>query len=319
MRRALVVGIDHYADFSALSDLEGCTADAQAVGQLLRRNHDGSVNFEVQELLSTMGAPVAGATLLERIDKLLKKPAEAAVLFFAGHGTQNERDGYLVASDAARFKEGVSMTEVLQLAKDSPVHDIVIVLDCCQAGAFGTPPVINAGALLRDGLSVLTATRSTEAAVEQDGRGLFSGLVCAALEGGAADTRGKVTVASVYAYVEEALGAWDQRPQLKANVSQLLVLRQAQDSVALENLQALTTWFPTIDAELPLDPSYEPTEEPRDEEHEQTFEALQKMRASKLVEPVGEQHMYFAAIHSTACRMTRLGRLYWQQVKDGKL
>ena len=59
---------------------------------------------------------------------------------------------------------------------------------------------------------------------------------------------------------------------------------------------------------LPLDPSYEPTLEPRDPAHEATFAVLQRCRAAKLVEPVGAVHMYDAAAQSKACRLTPLGR-----------
>lgn len=316
MRRALVVGIDHYDN---ANDLRGCRADAEAVAALLQRDHDGALNFEVQTMLSAADAPVTSGELLAQIERLLDPPADAALLFFAGHGTENRLGGYLVTSDAAAYREGVKMTDILRIAKDSPVREVVIILDCCQAGAFGTPPLDDAGALLSEGLSVLTATRSTEAAVERDGRGLFSGLLCAALEGGAADTLGKVTVASIYAYVEEAFGAWDQRPQLKAHVSQLLVIRRAQESVAVDDLRGLVDWFDTVDAVLPLGRQHEPTEEPRDPDAERIFARLQKMRSAKLIEPVGEEHMYYAALNETGCRLTRLGRLYWQLITDDKL
>jgi hypothetical protein len=38
-----------------------------------------------------------------------------------------------------------------------------------------------------------------------------------------------------------------------------------------------------------------------------------------LVEPVGAEHMYFAAIESKACRLTLLGRHYWHVAEDGRM
>ena len=69
--------------------------------------------------------------------------------------------------------------------------------------------------------------------MELNGRGLFSTRVCDALDGGAADVSGKVTVAGVYAYVDEVSTGWEQRPLLKSNVSQITVIRQAASAVAL--------------------------------------------------------------------------------------
>ena len=70
---------------------------------------------------------------------------------------------------------------------------------------------------------------------------------------------------------------------------------------------------------MALDPSFEPDAKPDHPEHEQTFGELQKCRAAKLIEPVGEAHMYYAAVNSTACRLTELGRLYWRLALDGRI
>jgi hypothetical protein len=70
---------------------------------------------------------------------------------------------------------------------------------------------------------------------------------------------------------------------------------------------------------LQLDPSFEPDVEPHDPEHEAIFAQLQKCRAAKLVEPVGEEHLYFAAIRSKACRLTPLGHYYWRLAREARV
>jgi hypothetical protein len=89
--------------------------------------------------------------------------------------------------------------------------------------------------------------------------------------------------------------------------------------VELETLRQLPEWFPTADIEFPLDPSYEPDAEPHNEDHEAVFACLQRCRAAKLVEPVGEQHMYYAAMKSRGCRLTPLGRHYWRLATEGRI
>jgi hypothetical protein len=172
---------------------------------------------------------------------------------------------------------------------------------------------------LRLGTSILAACRDKEFSVEKAGRGLFSSLVCDALEGGAADVVGAVTVASVYAYVDQVMAPWEQRPLLKANVSKLIPLRFAPAAVAAERLRRLTAYFPSEDHFYGLDPSHEPTAEPRHPENEAAFRDLQQFRAARLVAPDNEEHMYDAAMRSGTCSLTPLGRFYWRRVQAGKL
>jgi hypothetical protein len=89
--------------------------------------------------------------------------------------------------------------------------------------------------------------------------------------------------------------------------------------VPLDTLRALATWFPTATAEYKLDPSYEPAAEQRDPHNEQIFAELQKCRAAKLLVPVGENHLYFAAMNSKSCKLTALGRHYWDLAKNNQI
>ena len=100
--------------------------------------------------------------------------------------------------------------------------------------------------------------------MEQDGGGVFTDLVVGALQGGAADIRGHITPGSIYAYVDQALGAWDQCPIFKTNVTQFTSLREVPPQVPMETLRKLVDYFPTPHVEHSLDPSYEETEEGHD-------------------------------------------------------
>src|SRR2546428_12846457 len=119
------------------------------------------------------------------------------------------------------------MGDVIAMANQSKVTEIVILLDCCHSGHLGNAPTIdNTKALLREGISILTASRGDQVSVETGGGGLFTSLVVDALEGGAADILGAVSAPGIYAYVEAALGAWDQRPLFKSHVTRVLALRR---------------------------------------------------------------------------------------------
>jgi Caspase domain len=315
MKRALLVGIDEYDRFTGL---DGCVNDVDALEPLLRRNDDDSPNFDCQKRTSVTGGVTRDA-LLDALDALLGGGADVALLYFAGHGSGSGTDVALVTRDATPATPGIAFSEVLAKVAHSSVRELVVILDCCFSGAAGgIPQLASSATTLRDGVSILAASRSDQVAAET-GRGLLSRFLGGALEGGAADVLGKVTVAGLYAYLDECFGAWDQRPAFKANVDRLHELRSCRPAVPLSELRKISELFPAADHLFPLDPSYEPDAEPRDPEHERAFTTLQKYRAAKLVEPVDAEHMYFAAMESRACRLTLLGRHYWHVAADGRM
>lgn len=315
MRRALIVGIDDYEG----APLHGCVNDANAVAATLETHGTGSPNFQVL-LMTSPSNEVTRPKLREAIEKLFATDCDIALLYFSGHGFVRSVDGFIVTTDATKYDEGIAMAEILMVANASPVKNRVIILDCCYSGNMGTPNIEEGGvAQLSEGLTVLTASRGSEVAIEKGGGGVFTDLVLAALKGGAADLRGHVTPGSIYAYVDQALGAWDQRPIFKTNVSQFTSLREVQPQVPLETLRKIVTYFPSPQDEHTLDPSYEDTEEGHDPDNVRVFKDLQKMEGVGLVVPVGEEHMYYAAMNSKACRLTALGAQYWRLAKEKKL
>lgn len=223
MRRALIIGLDDYPDHP----LRGCVNDAQRLSAVLSRHDDGRVNFHC-EVITSPSHTASRALLRRNISELFRQPADVAFLHFSGHGTVNGLGGYLVTPDYCEYDVGVPMTEVLALANQSPVTDKFITLDCCHSGAFGGLPVVSDDKIvLAEGVSVITATRSGQEALEEGGGGVFTSLLVEALEGGAAGLLGEVSAASIYAYIDNAMGAWDQRPMFKANVSRFVRLRDA--------------------------------------------------------------------------------------------
>ncbi|MBN1974272.1 MAG: caspase family protein [Sedimentisphaerales bacterium] len=325
MRKALVVGIDNYSNVP----LSGCVNDANAIANVLRTNGDGSINFSVR-LLTSPSTTIDKVSLRKNIEILFAGKCNIALLYFSGHGFIKSTGGYLVTTDAKQYDEGVSMDEILTLANESKIEDKVIILDCCHSGAAGTPRIVgNNIALLSEGLSVLTASRDSESALEVNGSGVFTSLVVDALKGGAADLRGNITPGSIYAYVDEALGAWDQRPIFKTNITRFTSLRTINPQVSLETLRKIIEYFPSPKVEYQLDPSYEYTNtkivehnviEPYAKvENVTIFKNLQKLESVGLVVPVGEEHMYFAAMHHKSCRLTALGYQYWRLVNEKKI
>lgn len=316
-KRALLIGIDNY---DKISDLQGCVNDVKALHPLLARHSDDSVNFSCQVLTSD-STRVDRQTLLVAIDDLFNPMADVAFLYFAGHGVGAAQDVVLVTQDGDRSEYGLSTSQILGKIQASTVPEIIVVLDCCYSGgAGGVPQLGTTTAALRAGVAILSASRADQPAAETvQGRGLFSVHFCGALDGGAADVLGRVTLAGIYAYLDESFDAWGQSPTLKANLERLHELRICDPAVPKHLLRQLPTFFADPDTNFPLDPSYEPDSEPRHPEHESVFAILQSCRAAKLIEPVDADHMYYAAMNSKACRLTALGKHYWWMAKANRL
>ena len=138
-----------------------------------------------------------------------------------------------------------------------------------------------------------------------------------ALSGSAANLTGDITPGSIYAHIDQSLGAWEQRPVFKTNVKQFVSLRKSFPAITIEDLRKITTLFPTPRYSFPLDPTFEPEMKGRDEgmpnpveENTRIFSVLQKYNRLNLLVPDGEDHMWNAAMESKSCRLTALGEHY---------
>jgi hypothetical protein len=324
VRIALIVGVNYYEHGSVLY---GCVDDAHAVKAVLERHGDGSVNFDCQLLTGTGPTdPVRRADLKDRIEELFAAQADIALLFFAGHGHIEATGGYLVATDSRRSDEGISLGEVLVLANASPAKNKVIILDSCHSGIAGNAPTTGSLATLSEGMTVLTASAEDQYASEENGRGVFTTLLVDGLYGGAANLTGDITPGSVYAHIDQSLGAWEQRPVFKTNVRQFVSLRKVPPPIALAELRRITEFFPTPGFEFPLDPSFEPEMKGRDvgmvapdPENTRKFAILQRYNRLNLLVPVDVANMWNAAMESKTCKLTVLGEHYRRLVEKNRI
>lgn len=324
MRKALIVGINYYEHSP---QLYGCVDDSHSVKAILERHGDGSVDFDVQLLTGTGSKDaVSKAKLRDYIRKLFEDDSEIALLYFAGHGHIEATGGYILASDSRTGDEGIPLADVLVYANESKAKNRIIILDSCHSGIAGTPPTTGQNALISEGMTILTASTSEQYATEKDGQGVFTTLLVDALSGGAANLTGDISPGSVYAYIDQSLGAWQQRPVFKTNVKSFVSLRKVQPAIHLEDLRLISELFPYPGAQIKLDPSFEPEPHGRtdrmpdpDPENTRKFAILQRYARVNLVIPVDAPHMWHAAMQSKSCKLTVLGEHYRRLVERGRI
>jgi len=325
MRKALIVGIDHYA---RIGNLSGCVNDAYSVKTALERNADGTLNFSAPQVLTgtSPAQSVQKKDLKDSVRKLFADDSEIALFYFAGHGYIEDTGGFLCASDSETGDDGLALSEIMTLANISKARNKVIILDSCHSGVAGNSMMAAGLAEISDGVTIMTASTADQNAYETPGggAGVFTSLFIDALNGSAANLVGDITPGSVYAHIDQSLGPWAQRPVFKTNVRNFVSLRKAEPPIALADLQALTTHFPISDFEFRLDPTFEPERfeqqrqdpsiPPPDPVNTATFSVLQKYVKVNLVRPVGAPHMWHAAMQSKSCELTVLGQHYWNLV-----
>lgn len=327
MRKALIVGIDHYEHIPPLT---GCVNDACSVKAALERHADGTVNFVKPRIITGTGPHdvVTRKEIKDAVRELFSGHSSIALFYFAGHGYIEDTGGYLCAGDCKTGDDGLSLAEVMKLANDSKATNKIIILDSCHSGIAGDSTHGKGFAEIHDGMTILTASTAEQYSKEVPGggAGVFTNLFVDALGGAAANLVGHVTPGGVYAHIDQSLGPWAQRPVFKTNVKTFVSLRTAKPPIDLEDLHALTSHFPSPDFVLQLDPSYEPerSQEQRDDPNipapdpkkNAVFAVLQRYVKVNLVRPHEAPHMWHAAMQSKSCGLTVLGQHYWRLVNE---
>ena len=325
MRKALIVGIDHYEKGSRLY---GCVNDAMGVRSVLgyHADEEENKNFDCLTLTSTEDKGVSARVIRENLKELFLTDVQLdiALFYFAGHGSIGVTDGYLMASDTEVKEEGISMDYIVSLASQSRASHKVVLLDSCYSGMLGAAPE-EEEARLCSGLTILTASTEKQYATEENGQGVFTQLLIDALQGAAASITGEISPGSVYAHIDQSLGGWEQRPVFKTNVKAFTSLRNVKAPIQLKDLRRIPEFFKHPDDVYSLDPSYEPRDEGRTEEmpaadpdNNEKFAILQRYNRLNLLVPHGAPHMWHAAMESKACKLTALGKHYHRLMSNGR-
>lgn len=321
MRKALVVGIDEYANWHPL---QGCVSDARAIAKALERNADSSPNFATKLLEGSPGAAVSRSDMLDALDELFDSDPEIALFYFAGHGLPHNGSTYLSSSTASRADEGVSISDIVGRANKSRARNRIVIVDSCHSDVAtddaGVPIPLNSG------VTVLSASEAGQYATETSSGGTFTGLLLDALDGSAANLVGEITPGAIYSHIDQALGPWQQRPVFKTNVRSFVSLRRVRAPIERRDLLLISCLFQQPQDSLELDPTFEPELRGRSSEmpapissNVEVFEVLQQYNRLNLLVPVGTKHMWHAAMESKSCRLTSLGRHYWRLVKEGRI
>ena len=295
MKKALLIGINNYPNGN---ELTGCIEDINCLKSAIERNGDSSPNFDVKLLPNVQ----TSEEVMASIEHLFAGNAEAALLYFSGHGFVNTVGAEIVMPQdtliRGQYYKGIQMNTILDVVNKSEIRNKIIIFDCCHSGHMGNYRINDSSCSLSTGVSILTACREDEFAMEMGGHGVFTELLCDALNGGAADFSGNITIGGIYAYIDRSLSAWQQRPVFKTNVTEFSPLKKVLPTVGPDVIRQITKLFVNPDMEYQLNPSFEDTNNPNvrheyvepyaDAENVRNFKVLQKLQSIGFVKPVDE-------------------------------
>lgn len=217
---ALIIANTEYTDPN-LAQLSAPSRDAEDFAKVLRDKSIAGFD-EVKVILNHPESYVR-----ERIDEFFdaKTPDDLLLLYFSGHGVRDEFGSLYLAlrnTSRARLRATALRSDFIRETMDqSRSKRIVLILDCCNSGAFahGTKAVTGgsmgtASAFEGTGYGriVLTASDSTQFAWEGDKvigetqNSLFTHFLIKGLEGEAdRDSDGRITVDELYDYAYEQI------------------------------------------------------------------------------------------------------------------
>ncbi len=135
---SILIGIDAYG--RGIPPLRNAVRDVQAVAQVLREAHGYETRLLLDEAATRQGILSQLASLATEVS-----PDTRLVIYFAGHGLAEETaaedggpQGFLLPQDASRDDPAtlLPMVEIEGLLSRLPCQHLLLLLDCCFAGAF---------------------------------------------------------------------------------------------------------------------------------------------------------------------------------------
>lgn len=226
-RYALIVGVDQYAD-TQISTLGGSSNDARALRDALIRYAGFPTD---QAILLASNQPVerqpTRGNILRRLSNLASiVPKDGLLLIaFAGHGIERQGQAFLLPSDAQVSDDinlleqtAVNVLSVRDWVRKTGVAQVLMIIDACRNDPAGRANADNP--LTRNytkgfnfdvrnrevtAFATLYATEIGHRAYEykEKRHGYFTWALVEGLKGGAANTRGEVTLGGLVNYLQE--------------------------------------------------------------------------------------------------------------------
>jgi len=249
-RYALVIGINDYDDRNFLPSLSKPAKDAEAVAQFLEKTRTfANVKrlpnrwIDAEKRYEVVPGKVTKDKVLEALKEILsgeQTENQEVLIYFSGHGfcltnDIGDRETYLATSDSQRDgQKAISLERGLnRLLHRSNLSNLVVMLDCCHAGALLPENRGLDRILLEPSLSafkekqdyyLIAACRSEQVAWEDEEYSLFTAALLEGLSPQQADPEtGEISADRLFDFVSRELRGKGQEP-IRMGVGRSLIL-----------------------------------------------------------------------------------------------
>jgi len=249
-RYALVIGINDYDNRNFLPSLSKPAKDAEAVAKFLE-NTGTFANVErlpnrwiaAEKRYEVVPGKVTGNEVLQALKQILsgeQTKNQEVLIYFSGHGFRlinriGDGEAYLATSDSQPDgKNAISLDRELNpLLRRSSLSNLVVMLDCCHAGALLPENRGLDRILLEPSLSafkekqdyyLIAACRSEQVAWEDEEYSLFTAALLEGLSPQQADPEtGEISADRLFDFVSRELRGKGQEP-IRMGVGRSLIL-----------------------------------------------------------------------------------------------
>ncbi|MEL7605777.1 MAG: caspase family protein [Sedimentibacter saalensis] len=214
VRYAVIVGINNYSG-SCISNLNFCANDAEAFyDALIQYSKYDAENIQLfSDGKHPKANPITYTDILSAIKGMCNKATDqdSILFYFAGHGTRDENDSYLLTKEFRSnviSDSSISMKKVNDYFTSSLAKFKLRFFDACHSGRFGVRGLSNPGvatdlAVEAEGWATLASCKEEQYAHELSdiGHGVFSYFLVKGLSGEASINDINVSLDNLKVYV----------------------------------------------------------------------------------------------------------------------
>jgi hypothetical protein len=206
----LVIGVGKYND-ATITPLEFAAKDAEDMSKTFR-NVPATLYRKIEEPILLTNEKATASNIKRAITQIKNKANQddVVMLYFSGHGVQEDGQSYFLSSDAELkdlFATAFNFNDIHVVISQLTTKQckVITFMDACHAGALNTKAAFQPIQFAEPGAITFTSSTSGQKSIESKTRknGVFTAALIDGLNGKARDKNGDITTLELGKYIKE--------------------------------------------------------------------------------------------------------------------